>query len=117
MRYIFSFDIDGTLEIGDPPGPITLDLVRRVKGLGHVIGSCSDRTLSEQANMWERNRIEADFTSLRYQLPEVLERFPSERAIHVGDSHVDKMYAERAGFTYLPPDPEAVTALLAPSPT
>ncbi len=112
VRYIFSFDIDGTLEVGDPPGPVTLDLVRRVKGLGHVIGSCSDRTLSEQANMWERNGIEADFTSLKYQLPDILKRFPCERAIHVGDSHVDKMYAEKAGFTYLPPDPEAVIALL-----
>ena len=37
---------------------------------------------------------------------------PCEKAIHVGDSHVDKMYAEKAGFIYLPPEPEAVTALL-----
>ena len=114
VRYIFSFDIDGTLEVGDPPGPVALDLVKRVKALGHVIGSCSDRTLSEQANMWERNGIEADFTSLKYQLPDILERFPCERAIHVGDSHVDKMYAEKAGFIYLPPDPEAVMAQLRP---
>ena len=55
------------------------------------------------------------FTSLKYQLPEILERFPSEQAIHVGDSYVDKMYAEKAGFTYLPPDPEAVSALLVPT--
>ena len=115
VRYIFSFDIDGTLEVGDPPGPITLDLVKRVKELGHVIGSCSDRTLSEQASMWERNGIEAEFTSLKYQLPEILERFPCERAVHIGDSYVDKMYSERAGFTYLAPDPEAVAALLAPT--
>ena len=114
VRCIFSFDIDGTLEVGDPPGPVTLDLVRRVKGLGHVIGSCSDRTLSEQANMWARNGIEADFTSLKYQLPDILARFPCQGAIHVGDSHVDRMYAEKAGFTYLPPDPDAVTALLLP---
>lgn len=116
MRCIFSFDIDGTLEVGDPPGPVTLDLVRRVKLLGHVIGSCSDRTLSEQADMWSRNDIEADFVSLKYQLPDILARFPCERAIHVGDSYVDKMYAEKAGFTYLPPDPEAVDALLDPGP-
>lgn len=116
VRCIFSFDIDGTLEVGDPPGPVTLDLVRRVKSLGHVIGSCSDRTLSEQASMWSRNDIEADFVSLKYQLPDILARFPSERAIHVGDSYVDRMYAEKADFTYLPPDPEAVNALLDPAP-
>ena len=27
---LVSFDIDGTLEVGDPPGPIELALVRRV---------------------------------------------------------------------------------------
>ena len=116
LRYLFSFDVDGTLEVGDPPGPITLDLVRRVKALGHVIGSCSDRTLSDQANLWERNGIEADFTSLKYQLPDIWARFPAERAIHVGDSYVDRMYAERAGYTYLTPDPDAVSALLSPPP-
>jgi hypothetical protein len=28
------FDIDGTLEVGDPPGLITMDMVRAIKALG-----------------------------------------------------------------------------------
>ncbi len=114
LRYLISFDVDGTLEVGDPPGPITLALVKQAKALGHVIGSCSDRTHSDQANLWRTHGIEVEFTSLKYELPEVLARFPSDRAIHVGDSHVDRMYAEKAGFTYLTPDPDAVAALLSP---
>ena len=114
MRYLISFDVDGTLEVGDPPGPITLALVKQAKALGHVIGSCSDRTHSDQANLWRTHGIEVEFTSLKYELPEVLARFPSDHAIHVGDSHVDRMYAEKAGFTYLTPDPDAVAALLTP---
>ena len=46
MAKLISFDIDGTLEVGDPPGIITLDMVRKAKELGFLVGSCSDRTIS-----------------------------------------------------------------------
>ena len=45
---VVSFDIDGTLEIGDPPGIITIDAVRAARRLGYVVGSCSDRPLAHQ---------------------------------------------------------------------
>ena len=48
MTKLISFDIDGTLEVGDPPGSITMEMVRRAKRLGYLIGSCSDRTVSAQ---------------------------------------------------------------------
>jgi hypothetical protein len=41
-----SFDIDGTLEVGEPPGLITMDMVRAINALGYVIGSGFDRPLS-----------------------------------------------------------------------
>ena len=34
MAILISFDIDGTLEVGDPPGPLTMDMVRIVPGQG-----------------------------------------------------------------------------------
>ena len=46
MVVLISFDIDGTLELGDPPGVPTMDMVRLVQEKGFLIGSCSDRTLS-----------------------------------------------------------------------
>ena len=112
MRHLFSFDVDGTLEIGEPPGPILLALVRSIQEMGHVIGSCSDRTLSDQTNLWKQHGLQVDFVSLKYQLPNIKSCFQAASYIHVGDSHVDRMYAQKAGFTYLTPDPSAVEALL-----
>src|SRR5204863_6093092 len=40
-RTLVSFDIDGTLEIGEPPGIVTIALVHVAKRLGYVVGSCS----------------------------------------------------------------------------
>ena len=54
---LVSFDIDGTLEIGDPPGIIPIALVRRAQALGYLVGSCSDRPVSFQAEMWRRHEI------------------------------------------------------------
>ena len=44
-RTLVSFDIDGTLEVGDPPGIVTISMVRQAKSLGYLIGraSCRER--------------------------------------------------------------------------
>jgi len=103
-----SFDIDGTLEDGDPPGPVTMSLARRAISLGYVVGSASDRTLREQARLWARRGIEPDFVSHKHKLDEIALRFPATRRVHVGDTDVDHYYARLAGFEFfLPP---AVTA-------
>ena len=64
MAKLISFDIDGTLEVGDPPGIITLDMVRKAKELGFWVGSCSDRTISTQQRIWRDSGISVDFTVL-----------------------------------------------------
>ena len=97
---LVSFDIDGTLEAGDPPGPITMDTVRRAKELGYVIGSASDRTLREQREMWERHDIVVDFVSHKHHLHDVRARFECTRLVHIGDTHVDEQYAKLAGFEF-----------------
>ena len=43
---LVSFDIDGTLESGDPPGGITMDMVRKALDLGYLVGSCSDKPIN-----------------------------------------------------------------------
>ena len=65
---LISFDIDGTLETGDPPGPITFEMVRRARERGCVIGSCSDRPRSSQRGIWSAAEIEVDFVSLKHRL-------------------------------------------------
>lgn len=97
---LVSFDIDGTLEVGHPPGPVTLELVRRLKQGGHRVGSSSDRTLGEQRTMWQTNEIEIDFVSHKHHLDTVRSQFDCVRFVHIGDTITDWQYAEVAGFEF-----------------
>ena len=101
---LISFDIDGTLEVGDPPGCITMDLVRQAKDAGYIIGSCSDRTVTNQKNIWKTHDIKVAFTVLKHQLDLVKEEFDASEYYHIGDTNIDQQYAERAGFSYFLPD-------------
>ena len=101
---LLSFDIDGTLEIGDPPGIIPIALVRRAKNLGYLVGSCSDRPISFQDAMWQRLGLVADFTVLKHHLGELRARFTATRYYHIGDTDVDEHFATLAGFRFLRAD-------------
>jgi hypothetical protein len=101
MVFVVSFDIDGTMEFGDPPGPITADLVRRVAELGHVVGSASDRTRANQSSSWERHGVEVAFVGGKHHLHEVRETIAADRYLHIGDTSVDHYYARLAGFDFV----------------
>jgi hypothetical protein len=98
---VVSFDIDGTLEVGDPPGIVTIAMVRRAQALGYVIGSCSDRPLRFQRELWERLTIVPDFTVLKHKLADVRALFRAETYYHIGDTDVDDWVATDAGFRFL----------------
>jgi len=100
-RMLVSFDIDGTLEMGDPPGPLSADFVRRTQQSGSLIGSCSDRTIREQSAIWDAADIVPDFVVVKNQLDSVRERFASERYLHIGDTHVDAYFAGLANFQFI----------------
>jgi hypothetical protein len=104
MVKLISFDIDGTLEVGDPPGIITMDMVRVIKALGYVIGSGSDRPLSSQRDLWESHHIVVDFTTLKHHLADVKARFRAEAYYHIGDTDMDRFLADRAGFRFVRAD-------------
>ena len=101
MPKLISFDIDGTLEVGDPPGAITMDMVRKVKELGYVIGSASDRTLESQQRIWSSSKIDVDFIVLKHDIARVRDEFQAEAYYHIGDTDMDQFYSERAGFRFL----------------
>ncbi len=98
---LVSFDIDGTLEVGEPPGIVPVTLVRTAKRLGYIVGSCSDRPISYQRELWERLRIAVDFTVLKHQLADVKGRFSAAMYYHIGDTDTDDFYATGAGFSFL----------------
>jgi hypothetical protein len=102
---LISFDIDGTLEVGDPPGVLTMEMVRRAREKGLLIGSCSDRPVSTQRIIWERHNISIDFAVGKMMLPEVMKTFAAEIYYHIGDREdLDRKYALAAGFEFLWPE-------------
>jgi hypothetical protein len=120
---LVSFDIDGTLETGDPPGPVTLDVVTEAKRRGYVVGSASDRTLAEQRRMWSGAGIDVDFVGHKHHLTELTSPFGCTRLVHIGDTAVDQHYAQLAGFEFWhvdqlpePMTPEWLDVLVDPRP-
>lgn len=104
MNILISFDIDGTLEVGDPPGVLTMDMVRICRDKGFVIGSCSDRAISGQQAMWDQHNIPVDFVAPKHMLSEVKARFEADLYCHIGDRELDRQFALEAGFEFLWPD-------------
>jgi hypothetical protein len=104
---LVSFDIDGTLEVGEPPGIVPIALVREAKRLGYLIGSCSDRPIGFQRDLWERLDIAVDFAVLKHRLADVKARFAATAYYHIGDTDTDAFYASAAGFSFLRADASA----------
>jgi len=109
---LLSLDIDGTLEAGDPPGPLTLAVVRELQRYGLLIGSASDRTVAYQREMWQAAGIVPAFLSHKHDLPANTAALSATRRVHVGDTDVDAYYAGLAGFDFIHVTalPAAVTA-------
>jgi hypothetical protein len=101
VRRLISFDIDGTLESGDPPGRITMEMVRRAQELGYIIGSASDRPVPVQQGIWERHGITVEFTIHKHNLNLIKAQFEADEYKHIGDTNMDEMYALMHGFEYL----------------
>jgi hypothetical protein len=101
---LVSFDIDGTLEVGDPPGIVRVALVHAAKRRGYLVGSCSDRPVPYQQALWARLGIVVDFTVLKHRLADLRARFAAAAYYHIGDTDVDDFYATGAGFRFLSAD-------------
>ena len=98
---VVSFDIDGTMEFGDPPGPISAAVARELVDRGVIVGVGSDWPRSAQAPLWNGHGVEPRFVGGKHHLHEVKADFPADRYLHVGDTDVDERYALLAGFEFL----------------
>lgn len=111
---VISLDVDGTMEFGDPPGPVTVALVRELLAAGLVIGCASDRTRSDQEATWAGHGMSLAFLGGKHHLDTVRTRFPAHRYVHVGDTYVDEHYAGLHGFEFIGvvDDPAAAVEVL-----
>ena len=101
MPDLISFDIDGTLEVGEPRGSITMDFVRAAQLMGYIVGSCSDRPISYQQKVWQDHKIAVDFAVLKQNLDDVKSRFDADSYTHIGDSEIDRFFALKSGFRFI----------------
>jgi len=98
---LISFDIDGTMAFGEPPGPVPVSFVQAAIDAGHIVGSASDRTTAGQRRLWAVHATAVRFTGHKHHLGILRERFPAVvRFIHVGDTEVDQRYAVKAEFEF-----------------
>jgi hypothetical protein len=110
--YVVSFDIDGTMAFGDPPGRLGIDIARAVAAAGHVIGSASDRVRTDQERLWAAHDLAVSFVGGKHHLPEVRERFPAAGYLHIGDTDIDRHFAVRASFEFIHVDDEGLLPFL-----
>jgi hypothetical protein len=100
LPILVSFDIDGTLEVGDPPGRITMAMVQSIQEMGCIIGSASDKPISAQKLIWEEHGIDVQFTVNKHMLDLVRSRFQADAYHHIGDTNMDEYYAVLHGFKF-----------------
>jgi len=100
-RVVVSFDIDGTMEFGEPPGPVPASVARELFDRGYIVGVASDWPRSSQRPLWNRHGLEPQFVGGKHHLHEVRAEFEADHYIHVGDTDVDERYARLAGFAFI----------------
>jgi phosphoglycolate phosphatase-like HAD superfamily hydrolase len=122
-RVLVSFDIDGTMEFGEPPGPVPAAVARELFDRGYIVGVASDWPRSSQQPLWSRHGMEPHFVGGKHHLHEVRAEFEADHYIHVGDTDVDERYAKLAGFAFVhvddlvePVEADAILAAEAPEP-
>jgi hypothetical protein len=103
-RLVVSFDIDGTLEFGEPPGPIPVSTVLALQQAGVVVGSASDRLPSDQRRLWHGVHMQVGFAVSKHQLAGLSDRFPGSPLVHIGDGIGDRLSARAAGAHFIAVD-------------
>lgn len=97
----FAFDRDGTLEWGNPPGPVKREHLIELRRLGYDIGGSGSQLPEEQYANWRNHGIEPDFAVFKSDLRTLSTRY--ESITHVGDDISDKEISRNAGFDYFTP--------------
>ena len=114
VRIVVSIDIDGTMEFGEPPGPVTVALVQTLVAAGHVVG-CARPTARAPTSRttWAGARHRAHVRRWQASPRTVRERFAC-RALRTRRRHACRRALRGvAGFEFVTvDDPGAALAVL-----
>jgi ribonucleotide monophosphatase NagD (HAD superfamily) len=99
---VIAFDVDGTLEVGDPAGSIKLSALKDLKQQGYVVGVISNA--STRARVKDKFHDEADFfltkgTTKAQSMKIVGKDF--DQKLYVGNSAQDEKAAKKADWKYV----------------
>jgi hypothetical protein len=101
---VVSFDIDGTLEFGEPPGPVPVSTVLALQQAGVIVGSASDRLPSDQRRLWDGAHMQVGFAVPKHELSGLRNQFPGYPLIHIGDGIGDRLSARAASAHFIAVD-------------
>lgn len=98
---LISFDIDGTLEVGDPPElSLSAPSDERVTAATSS-GVARTGTVRYQEELWAQHGVTMDFVIVKQGLLTIKSTFDIEQHLHIGDTDVDALIARQAGFSFL----------------
>ncbi|MEA2033150.1 MAG: HAD family hydrolase [Euryarchaeota archaeon] len=100
---VIAFDVDGTLECGEPPGIIKIETVKRLKEKGFIVG------IVGAYKKVQRHISHLDFylsgdPHKPENLKKVRETYKPAFCIYVADLPSDKVAALKNGFSYIKPE-------------
>ncbi|RLI05644.1 hypothetical protein DRO26_01605 [Candidatus Bathyarchaeota archaeon] len=103
MVVVVVFDVDGTLESGNPAGPIKLETVRKLKEKGLTVGivGAYERVQDKLSN------LDFYFGGDPYKpenLRKIREKYKPTLAVYVADLPTDRNTALKTGFCYIRPE-------------
>jgi len=91
---LVAFDVDGTLECGNPPGPVKLEDLRKMKQAGLIVGIISPslfrvkKELGDLLDFYKAGPKEETMREIRMSY--------SGRTLYVGDSIHDELASAKA---------------------
>lgn len=98
--FVIAFDVDGTLEYGDPKGPVELKRVKELKDEGFTVGIIGAKEKVEHLIPGLDFYYRGDSVKFVF-LKEVKEKFSSIIGIYVADMESDRRAALEAGFCFI----------------
>jgi hypothetical protein len=100
MNVVIAFDVDGTLECGNPPGLIKIETVKRLKERGFIVGIIGAYKKVQQ----HINNLDFYLSGDPHKpenLRKVHETYKPTFCIYVADLPSDRVAALENGFSYI----------------